>query len=136
MTYTHKVYSLKHVYYIITWSRCRGQRTGRASWDKVDKTLTRSAFPMALVMSRSDALLTTAETRTRRKRRRKKKSLRVLAATSNQLVVASYIVSLFLDTVLKTSHGWKLVRVTGNTGQTQSSYQSDTKVSQQGVTAR
>ena len=44
---------------------------------------------MALVISRREALLTTAETRTQMKSRRKKKSLRVLAATSNQLVVAS-----------------------------------------------
>ena len=51
--------------------------------------LTRSALPMALVISRREALLTTAEPSTQTKSSRKKKSLRVLAATSNQLVVAS-----------------------------------------------
>ena len=70
--------------------------------------LTKSALPIALVMSKSEAFDTTADPRTHRNKSRKKKSLNVLAATSNQLVVASYIVSLFRDTVLKTSHGWKL----------------------------
>ena len=73
-----------------------------------DRQLTRSALPMALVMRSSEALLVTAAASTTRKRKRKKASLSVLAATSNQLVDASKIVSVLRDTVLNTSHGWKL----------------------------